>query len=162
MPLASTYALQWHGPGLGAAIDLCTPTAVATLKGNGNLRATDLATPAAYARINLGKQLRATNIATPTAAATLKGRGRIAAVGKIGVITQDDVTGAVLEAKVEGNYTLKEALRLLLAVAAGKTDITDLGGGAATVKFRDVNDTKDRVTASMTGSERTSVTKDVS
>ena len=161
MPLASTYALQWHGPGLGAAIDLCTPTAVATLKGNGNLRATDIATPTAYARINLGRQLSATNISTPTALATLKGKGRIAAVGRIGVITQDDVTGAVLEAKVEGNYTLKEALRLMLAVAAGKTDI-DTSGANPVVKFRDVNDTKDRITAAMTGSERTTVTKDVS
>lgn len=162
MPLASTFALQWHGPGLGAAIDLCTPDAVATLKGNGNLRAVNVNAPTAYARINLGKQLRATDTTAPSASASLKGKGRIAAVGKIGVITQDDVTGAVLEAKVEGNYSLKDALRLLLAVAAGKTDITDLGGGNATVKFRDVNDTKDRVTASMTGSERTSVTKDAS
>ena len=67
----------------------------------------------------------------------------------------------MLEAKVEGNYTLKEALRLMLAVAAGKTDI-DTSGANPVVKFRDVNDTKDRITAVMTGSERTTVTKDVS
>lgn len=34
------------------------------------------------------------------------------------------------------------------------------GGGSAEVVFRDVNDTKDRVTASMTGSERSSVDVD--
>lgn len=161
MPLASTFALQWHGPGLGAAIDLCAPTAEATLKGNGNLRATNTTAPSAYARINLGRQLSATNTAAPTASAVIKGKGRIAAVGRIGVITQDDVTGAVLEAKVDGDFTLKQVLRLLAAVAAGKTDIVDLGGGSATVKFRDLADTKDRITASMTGSERSTVTKDV-
>jgi len=161
MPLASTFALQWYGPGLGAAVDVSTPSAQATLKGNGNLRAENVSSPTANARIYLGKQLRATNVSAPTAVATIKGKGRIAAVGRIGVITQDDVTGAVLEAKVEGNYTLKEALRLMLAVAAGKTDI-DTSGANPVVKFRDVNDTKDRITATMTGSERTTVTKDVS
>lgn len=61
---------------------------------------------------------------------------------------------------IETGYNGKEAIRLLLAVLAGKTDIIDLGGGAAAVKFRDINDTKDRVTATMAGSERTSTTLD--
>lgn len=63
---------------------------------------------------------------------------------------------------IEGSYTATEVLRLLLAVAAGKTSIVDLGGGNATVTFRDTGDSKNRVVADMTGSERTTVTKDVS
>lgn len=35
-----------------------------------------------------------------------------------------------------------------------------MGGGAATVAFRDVADSKDRIVADMTGSERTTVTRD--
>jgi hypothetical protein len=62
---------------------------------------------------------------------------------------------------IESGYSAAELLRLLVAVAAGKTDIIDLGGGLATVKFRDIADTKDRITASMTNSERTTVTRDL-
>ena len=162
MPLASTFALQWHGPGLGAAIGTCTPDAVATLKGNGMLRGVGTVAPTAYARPYQGWPIDAVNTTSPTAYARVSGKGRLAAVGKIGVITQDDVTGAVLEAQIEPGWTLKQVLRLIASINIGKTDITDLGGGNATVKFRDLNDSKDRVTASMTGSERTSVTKDAS
>lgn len=61
---------------------------------------------------------------------------------------------------IETGFTAKDILRVLSSIAVGKTSITDLGGGNATVVFRDINDTKDRVTANMTGSERTSVTTD--
>ena len=73
----------------------------------------------------------------------------------------NDVSGtsALLET-IEPNITMQETLRILLAVAAGKTTITNLGGGQATVVFRDTNDTKDRVTASVDGSERTAITLD--
>lgn len=62
---------------------------------------------------------------------------------------------------IESGYSAAELLRLLVAIAAGKTDITDLGGGLATVKFRDIADSKDRVSASMTDSERTTVVLDL-
>lgn len=62
---------------------------------------------------------------------------------------------------IEGTYTAGELLRLLTAVAAGKSTIVDLGGGLATVTFRDVNDIEDRVIADMTNSERTTVTLDL-
>ncbi len=62
---------------------------------------------------------------------------------------------------LEGSYTAADMLRLLTAIAAGKTTIVDLGGGLATVTFRDINDTVDRVVADMTNSERTDVTLDL-
>ncbi len=61
---------------------------------------------------------------------------------------------------VEAGITLQQAMRVLLAVAAGKTVIIDLGAGLATVTFRNVNDDKDVVVANMTGSARTAVTLD--
>jgi hypothetical protein len=70
----------------------------------------------------------------------------------------DDVWNYILES----GYSAKMLIRLLAAVQMGKTDITNLGGGNAQVAFRDVNDSKDRVIANMTGSERTSVTLDPS
>lgn len=61
---------------------------------------------------------------------------------------------------IESGYTAAEILRILAAVAAGKTTINDLGGGLAEVVFRDLGDTKNRVSADMTGSQRTDVTTD--
>lgn len=62
---------------------------------------------------------------------------------------------------IEGAFTAAQLLKLVSAVLAGKTNIVDLGGGNATVTFRDVNDLRNRLVASMTGSQRTSITKDV-
>jgi hypothetical protein len=76
-------------------------------------------------------------------------------------LSPEGLANAVWSQIIESDYTSSELLRLLVAVAAGKTDIVDLGGGLATVKFRDILDTKDRVTASMTDSERTTVTLDL-
>lgn len=72
----------------------------------------------------------------------------------------DVASTATLTSLVEPGITVEETLRILLAVAAGKTTIVDLGGGSASVVFRDTNDTKNRVSAGMTGSERTTVTLD--
>lgn len=72
----------------------------------------------------------------------------------------DVASTATLTSLVEPGITVEETLRILLAVAAGKTTIVDLGGGSASVVFRDTNDTKNRLSAGMTGSERTTVTLD--
>lgn len=59
---------------------------------------------------------------------------------------------------IETNYSLRESLRLMLAAMAGKVS----GAGTATITFRDVNDSKDRIIASVdVNGNRTAVTKDV-
>jgi len=63
-----------------------------------------------------------------------------------------------LDEQVQGAYTAADALRILLAVAAGKTTINALGGGAAIVEFQAVDDSGVVVSATMDGSERTAVT----
>lgn len=65
---------------------------------------------------------------------------------------------AILDDPIEGSVTLRQAIRILMSVAAGETVITDLGGGAAEVTFKSQDGTIDRVFAIMAGSERTSVT----
>lgn len=75
-------------------------------------------------------------------------------------LTTSNVAAAVWDAVAEGVLSYADIQRILLAVAAGKTTIIDLGGGSATVTFRDTTDTADRVVAGMTGSERTTVTLD--
>ncbi len=74
-----------------------------------------------------------------------------------GALTQDGVTGAVLEAPVEGNLSLKEAIRILLAHAAGNA--TGLEG--ASPEFKGAVDTaKTRIAGSYSGGTRTVTTLD--
>ncbi len=79
-------------------------------------------------------------------------------------VTVSDKTGftlsaagadAILEEIVEGTHTMREILRLLTAAMVGKSS----GGGTATVTFRDIDDTKDRIVATVTTvGNRTTVT----
>lgn len=79
--------------------------------------------------------------------------------GKAYLATSAGVTASgVWDHILEGTLTAKEIQRVLLAVAAGISDITDLGGGAATVKFYSQDGLTTRVEADMTGSERTDTT----
>jgi hypothetical protein len=63
-----------------------------------------------------------------------------------------------LTGAVEGSYTMFDILKILAAVAAGKTRITDLGSGNAHVEFDHIDESGVAVEAEMTGSERTDVT----
>ena len=67
------------------------------------------------------------------------------------------LTRSCLDDQVQGAYTAADALRILLAVAAGKTTITPTGDNAATVEFQAIDDSGVVVSASMQGSERTDV-----
>ncbi len=69
------------------------------------------------------------------------------------------VAESVWNEALEAAITSKEAIRLLMAVAAGKTNINT--GLPVVVTFRDLADTKDRVTAEMSASERAAVSLDL-
>ena len=82
----------------------------------------------------------------------------IAIAGGPEPLSPQGLANAVWERQVDGTITSEEILRILAAVAAGKTSIDELGGGAATVVFRNLTDALDRVTADMQDSERIDVT----
>lgn len=63
---------------------------------------------------------------------------------------------------VENSMTFVQILRILAAHAAGKTTITPSSSTDAVIVFRDLADTKDRITSDMSGSERTTITLDAS
>lgn len=68
-----------------------------------------------------------------------------------------DIAAAVLEAAVDGAVTVEESIRLQNAVLLGKVS----GAGTGTEVFRDINDTKNRVTATVDSSgNRTAITRD--
>jgi len=65
----------------------------------------------------------------------------------------------ILDEAVEGSYTLRQLLRLMAAVLAGKSS----GGGTTTITFRNLEDDTNRVVATVDSSgNRTSVTLDLS
>lgn len=69
-----------------------------------------------------------------------------------------DIASQILDSSdVETSVTVKEALRIVLSALAGKLS----GAGTTAITIRDVNDTKDRITATVDASgNRTAVTVD--
>jgi hypothetical protein len=67
------------------------------------------------------------------------------------------VVDLILDDPVEGAYTLRQLLRLIASALFGKAS----GGGTATITFRDLGDSKDRITATVTSNgDRTVVVLD--
>jgi hypothetical protein len=58
---------------------------------------------------------------------------------------------------IEGTYTAAQVMRLLASVAAGQTSIIDNGNETATVIFKGLDETTDRVTVEMDKSERINI-----
>lgn len=79
---------------------------------------------------------------------------------EVGAIS--DIETAMLDAAggVDSSITVREALKIILAVCAGKTVL--VSGNPATVTIRDIDDTKDRVVATISGGSRTNVVLDKS
>jgi hypothetical protein len=64
---------------------------------------------------------------------------------------------SILDDPVEGSYTMRQLLRLMAAALFGKAS----GGGTATITFRDLGDSKNRITATVTtNGDRTVVVLD--
>ena len=64
---------------------------------------------------------------------------------------------SILDDPVEGSYTMRQLLRLMASALLGKAS----GGGTATITFRDLGDSKDRITATVTSNgNRTTVVLD--
>jgi hypothetical protein len=64
---------------------------------------------------------------------------------------------AIIDEIIEGTLTLRQSLRIIYAVLFGKST----GGGTASVTFRDIGDTKARVTATVDANgNRTGITTD--
>ena len=150
------YALQWYGPACAAMIvDAGATTEFAarrTISPDLNVTGTGTAQMRPY------RGRRAAIDAGGLGTLQMRPARRLRAALEVAVndLTQDDVTGAVLEAKIEGDVTLKQALRLLLAMAAN--DATGLEG--ATPVFKSLDGSKTRLAASYSSGNRTITTRD--
>lgn len=108
-------------------------------------------------------------LATAAALATLSGlvddlEGRLTAARagyldalNTGVPLSAAAVDAVLDDAVEGSTTLRQAVRIMIAALAGKSS----GGGSSTITYRDLADTKNRISATVDANRnRTAVTRD--
>lgn len=169
--LVGSTSVTWSvGPSLLELVVSATGSATVTFTTTGNAAAALSAPGSSSVTFTAGPStLGAIIDALASASVTFSTSATPRAVGYLAgdvlpyaTLSPENMAIAVWERILEAGYSAQECMRILTAVAAGKTDITDLGGGSATVVFRNLADTKDRVDADMTGSERTSVTLDVS
>ena len=142
---------------------------LAALTGDAVITATMVGALAATAALSGNASLSAQLGAISDILASLTGQGDISSVIKAkgslfadvtvtgDVLTTANVASSVWSALSEAGYTYADVIRILTAVAAGKTTIS-----GSDVYFRDLADNKNRVHAAMSGSERTTVTLDPS
>lgn len=158
MPLSSWFGLHWYGPAAGACVVAGQASTDIAIKAFG--RANQVTTGAGFMPVADGTRLvNSPAVITGTGAmvqALPKARARAGTVIKIGALSQDDVTGAVLEAQVEGGLTLSQVLRILLAHAAGNAT----GLESSSVAFKSLDGSKDRIAGTISGGSRTVTTRD--
>lgn len=140
---------------MGLPLDL-----TAALVGIGNIAASPAVEFSATVAANVLSNLYATFAVEADATAALRAQGGVSAVFDwVSRPSANDIAQEVWNSfQIEAGMGAGDVLRVLLAVAAGKTAIT--GTGPVVVTFRDQADTMDRVRAEMTGSERDAVTVD--
>lgn len=135
---------------------------IGSLTGIGNMSATVSGEGAISAGANVAANGFATLAGEGTLSPGLTALGNMEAEINAGAQPSAfDIAQEVIGSVIESGVNLKDVLRILSAVAVGKTMITDLGGGNAEVVFRNISDTTDIVTAQMTGGERNSIIIDV-
>ena len=95
-----------------------------------------------------------------TLAAAIQARALLEGSVDVGALpSAEDNAGELMATIVENGLSVRDVLRLILAVQVGKTSVAT---GPVVVTFRDTADSKDRVVAGMTGKTRTTVTLDPS
>lgn len=157
MPLASLSGLLWYGPAAGAVRSTATASTAAAIKGRGRTQhaggGAGAVTLADATRLK-HRPMSASGLGAITQALP-KGRARPTLHITIGELSQDDVSGALQNLPIEDGLTLRDVLRLLLAVAAG--DATQLDGNPI---FKSADGSKNRLAATIASGARTITTKD--
>ena len=138
---------------LGAIVSL-----LADLNAAGNLVANNFATALLEANISSNTELSPQSLASAVWSATAADFNENGTMGE--KLNDAGSASNPWTEVIESGLTAAEIMRIILAVQTGKTTIVDTGGGTATVTFRDVDDSKNRVSADMDGSERIDVTLD--
>jgi hypothetical protein len=137
-----------------------TGTATLTLTGTGNLAGVLAAAGTAALTLTATPALLGALAGLSAAATvTLSGASTIRAIGALAgdilpydPLSPQGLADAVKNMAVDGEYTLAEVLRLIVAAVAGK-----VSGGPGSPVFRDLNDTVNRITGTVDSNGNRSV-----
>jgi hypothetical protein len=160
VPLASYAALSWYGPAAAATLASGAGSSAMSLRGYGGaavaVTGVGVATTLDATRLR-GSPIEVTGVGS-AALGPMRARGRMALSVRVNELTQDDVAGAMGNLVIEGSYTLRDAMRLLLAIAQG--DATGLEG--TSMAFKSLDGSKTRVAGTQSGGTRSITSRDVS
>ena len=109
MPLGSWYSFHWY-PGQMSLVDKTTMSSDLTMRSLNSMSSLDTAVPTADVKAVVTKTMSLADTTAPTASLTMRSLNTMSLIDKIGVLTADDVTGAVLTAEVAPGLTFKQAL----------------------------------------------------
>lgn len=110
------------------------------------LNDTDVIDDATSGLVKIAQDVAAVLADTGTSGVVLKAAGLNA-----------DAVDEILDEVIEGSTTLRQAIAVILAAVAGQSS----GGGTTSIKFRDVADSKDRISATVdSDGNRTAITID--
>lgn len=146
VPLVSTLS----GSGSVSAALRAVSGLVASLAGTGSISTAQL-----KVQVPLASTLAGVGSVSPN----LKGRASLTAdITPFTELSPQSLAAAVLNSPVEGDYTLEEAVKLILAAVAGKLS----GAAGTTITIRSADDTKNRIVATVdSNGNRTAVTYDL-
>lgn len=154
--LSQSYLFPLIGGGISGKANIEISTSVSII-GIGLIDGSTTISISVSASGDLLANIGGTTTISITTSGSLVAIGYISGTCNIGADpSADDIAQAVLGLKIEGDYSMRDVLRIMSAVLAGKTSIV-----GSTAKFRNLQNTKDRLEASMTGSERTTINYDV-
>jgi hypothetical protein len=134
-------------------------TLVDTCTTNTDMRGTNSAALASVCTEGRLAELDAANLPADVAAVKAETAGIIEDTGTTlpATLAALPTADSIHDEVVEGTTTLRQAVRLMLAVLTGKAS----GGATTAITYRDIGDTKDRVVATVdSDGNRTAVTRD--
>jgi carbon monoxide dehydrogenase subunit G len=146
----ATVACVIYGDGSLATTAQSRENVAATVSGEGSFTA----------EVNEGVNVVVTVTGEGTLTPTVQNRENVIATLDAGSRPSAfDIAQELLGSSADGTMTVGQAFKIMLAALVGKVS----GAGTSTITFRDVDDTKNRIVATVDGNgNRTSVTKDVS
>jgi hypothetical protein len=165
--IEGTTLIQLLASGTGGMIVSGEGTAAIVISPNGDIYAITAGDGQAAITIATSADLSASGWADAVALIEILAASPSYGIGWMEGTTQDlttlnvsNIANAVWQKVLEGTLTAEQIQRILFAVAKGKTVIDD--GPPVVVHFRDHADAKDRVVATMDGSERVGIAVDPS
>lgn len=161
---SSAVAFAFSAAGDGAAVAAAVGSSTFTFTTSGSavapLNAVGSAVIAFSASANTGADasIAGTDAFSFSASATTGALGWMTAVPISQEVTAESIASAVWSEAIEGTITAAELVKLISAALAGKIS----GAGTSTVTIRDVNDTTNRIVATVDANgNRTAVTTSV-